>query len=88
MKKSLEQRIEDLEKKVAALEVRTQEQPSVTTEYQDVNLKKLIVTNDKRLYENMRIDKNIGVLFDPVVFAKSGFNPTDEIYVIGILQDK
>jgi len=81
-------RLDELGKKADALEGQVAEQLSVTVDYQEANLKKLIITNDKEIYEDMKTDKNIGVLFDPIVFSKSGFNPTDEIYVIGILQDK
>lgn len=86
--KSADERMSEIERKVAELEGRDPEQPSVTVDYQEMNLKKLTITNDKEVYEKIKHHKNIDVLFDPIAFLKSGFNTNDEIYIIGILQDK
>lgn len=76
---------EELIETMADLKFLTKEQPTVTVDFPEVNLKKLIITNDKKIYEKMKNGNGIGILFDPIAFKKAGFNDNDEVYIIGIL---
>lgn len=51
-------------------------------DYGPVNLKSLIITNDKEEYEKRKAQNNIGVLFEPEIIE--GKTP---IYAVGVMQD-
>lgn len=84
----MEEENEKFKKSMAELKPQVKDQPVVTVDYGEVNLKKLTITNDKRIYEDMKTNNSIGILFDPLSFKKAGFNDNDEVYIIGILADK
>lgn len=52
-----------------------------------VNVKSLILTNDKELYEKLKTQSNIGVLFEPSVLNENKSNNITDFYLIGIQED-
>lgn len=71
----------DLEKRIESTEI-------FTFDYGEVNLEKLVLTNDIKLVEKLKAQDNIGVLFEPKAFEKIGIKNDCLIYLVGISQDK
>lgn len=57
-------------------------------DFGSVNLESLILTNDKELYERLKAQGNIGVLFEPSVLQDRELEATSNFYLIGIQEDK
>lgn len=64
------------------------EKTTFTFEYGEGNFKNLILTSDKKLYEKLKAQNNIGVLFEPEVVAENLSIEIPAIYLVGILRDK
>lgn len=60
----------------------------VIIDYQEVHLQKLIITNDKAVFESYKQAGNVGLLFDPEVMKFSGLKSSDDLFIVGILLDK
>lgn len=58
---------------------------TILVDYGESNLKSLILTNDKKEYERLKAQDNIGVLFEPEPF---GIETDSPIYLVGIQKDK
>jgi hypothetical protein len=59
-----------------------------TIDYGKVNLKSLALTNDVKLYERLKAQGNIGVLFEPKVISDVPNINLNGFYLVGILEDK
>lgn len=57
-------------------------------EYGEINLKNLIVTNDIKLFEELKAQDNVGVLFEPEIIKHFNSLEKQSIYLVGILKDK
>jgi len=63
---------------------------SVIVDYSEVHLKRLIVTNDRDIYESWKQSDKVGLLFEPKAMrlgcSRHG-DPGIDVFMIGILPD-
>lgn len=57
-------------------------------EYGEINLNNLIITNDIKLFEELKAQDNVGILFEPEAIRDFDFAEKQSIYLIGISKDK
>lgn len=56
----------------------------VIIDFGRVNLKSLVLTNDKAFYEERKAQGNVGCLLEPSVMNGLGILPGKPIYLVGL----